>query len=69
MIKKEEFINIKDYDLNTFIKKLSLYKNVTLHQIFLKGEYYGGWNDDLLKRLMCKCTVLYSHAFMKGTLL
>jgi len=46
-MKKSEqvFIRIKDKDRKRFLKKLAAYKDMTVHQIWLRGEYYG-WNAD-----------------------
>ena len=43
---EQVFIKIIDRNRKKFLKKLAAYKNMTLHQLWLKGEYNGGWNDD-----------------------
>lgn len=52
--KQQVFIRIIEKNRKRFLKKLASYKNVTLHQIWLRGEYNGGWNADYTETLPSK---------------
>jgi hypothetical protein len=52
-MKKQVFIKIIESNRKKFLKRLSSYKDMTLHVIFLKNEYIG-WNETFTEKMPSK---------------